>query len=426
MVHLLRQVPDSCHYDPFGRQSAVLAQAVRLASVCKLWRRATARATRALSQLDYVQPDVEVPPHFLSTLLAELVAGRCLELVDTLLVAPNTAAFLELAAPCELVAYGAEPASAALGAVLANCSSIVRLQVVGLVLTQYPPRLQFLTVSFDPSPGREQAGAALEALQCLPQLAELSLGFNVPDDLPCSLPQLPCLRRLSVGVSVWPNTPLSSLMLLETAAARGVRTELGLSFHSEQGWQQDWESGEESEPWTLTREHTWAALAQVSLLDELRLSVGIGRAGEFAASARELQLLASVRCKQLVLHVGMQSPFTEQLVHALKPDFVVWHHASYSAAGAAVQWSVVRAQPGVYVMGHKLDGCCEGLPVHSAPWALVFERAQPHSVTGLPAGSRIESGPCGHAVWRNSAMTDDVLVSAYKSLGINTADSNIG
>ena len=429
MAHLLSQAPTGSSRALFGEATPALALAVRLAGVCKLWRRAAAQATCAMGRLQGVQPASQMQPRFLSPLLAELLQGRRrLWLDSTLLVAPNASAFLDIAKPKELVVSGPGSASAAVGATLAKCSSILRLMVVnGLVLTQYPQGVQSLTVSFCTGGLLDQGTAVLESVRCLPQLAELSLDFCAPDALPCSLPQLPCLRRLVISISVWPDNMCGSLGLLEAAAEQGVHVHLAFfNRHDEDFWEMDEESDSESEaPQTLHREHVWAALAQVSLLDELSLSDETETARDLPASARELQLLASVRCRQLVLHMGMESPFTEQLVHTLKPEFVVWHHASSFAVSAAVRWPVWSSQPGVYVMGSqsKIGGTIAHLPVHSAPWALVFERALPQSVSGLPAGSHIESGPCGHAVWRNGAATNAVLVAAYERLGMNTEDS---
>ena len=85
---------------PLGSSTARLQQAITLAAVCKQWRQAAVQAWRTQERsLNYQHPASDMPPQYLSSLLAELLEGcKVLTLDPPLLASPEAAAFLQVGA----------------------------------------------------------------------------------------------------------------------------------------------------------------------------------------------------------------------------------------------------------------------------------------------------------------------------------------
>ena len=158
-------------------------------------------------------------------------------------------------------------------------------------------------------------------------------------------------------------------------------------------------------------------------MNQLHILIGNFEDGPVqAASSLEQQLLALVRCNELVLHDGFQLPFTEQLLQLVSCDTVLCWHSCCETGPPDVQWSWLAVKAGVFVLDLR-DGvsltiteCRGALPRFALPWALVIAWPGQGTISGLPL-HLFQSGPKGCLVWRNSAMTFATLEAALVRLG---------
>ena len=399
-----------------GPATATLAVTMRLAIVCKLWRRAAGQAQVLQSPKCHVWLPGTLEPRFLSPLLAQLITGqRSLSLCCPLLAARQMPAFLEVARPDELVVSGTLGDSTAVGATLASCASLLRLACCGeLVPSAVPPNLQALSLDVHYK-ASAQASLLVQSLAALPRLAELRLDYTACEDVPQQLPHLPALRYFTVTFSVCPAEQLQgSLRALQVAAAQGVSVSLEVHFIEVS----------RNRMQALDRELLWAMVAGVPLLTRLQLSAQDFEQVQTEVSAKERQLLQAVRCKELVLigdDLGMDLTFAGQLWLTVSATTVLWRHQHFHRDCSTLHWSCLAARPGVAVFsaqgkaGLLITGYPGSLPAFAAPWALVLQDPSKATLTGVPLGLATP-GPGGCLAWRNSAATDAVIARAFDQL----------
>ena len=232
---MLRQALEAApagHYrQPFSVATPLLSLAVRLASVCKLWRQAAVQATAALDELE-LEFTSNMEPSFLSPLLAQLLQTRAsLRMESTLLAAPEAPGFLQLARPRELALVECSSACQAVAANLACCTSLQQLHCYNsAVPLAYPPNLRKLRVDFCSSPLHGEATALLRRLRSLPRLTDLSVGLLSFADMPTRIPHLDALTSLTFRVELWPAVEPFSLEALQQAADEGISTALEVSL----------------------------------------------------------------------------------------------------------------------------------------------------------------------------------------------------
>ena len=139
----------------------------------------------------------------------------------------------------------------------------------------------------------------LQTLAGLPHLAELELGLSKSAvGLPPSFPCMTSLRRLSVSITYSDSS--RHLPALIEAAAQGIT--IALHVYLECGFDAS------EEEIASYRAALWATLAELSRVDSLQLQSQDCYCRDWATTSREEQLLANVRCKELVLHNGFWQP----------------------------------------------------------------------------------------------------------------------
>ena len=396
----------TCH-EPFGQLSPLLATAIRLATVCSLWRTAVVDACRSLPSFD-VRPHRNLNSLYLTSLLAELVSGGRRIILDSssLVTAPSLPAFLQIAQPAELQASGIEDGS--LSEAIGRCTSLVELQCSYFCPTSIPASLRVLSLEADYRGG---VNALLRSLQGHSKLAELTLSCSMCDELPEHLPHLPSLRELSVNISVYPGETPCNLQILHDAAAQGIGLRLDV-YLSDHDWCWD-------EAWSM--QGFWSGLAGLPTLSQLHLSHDFTYGTEELWLPAELDLVSSVTCRELYLQTGLWAPITGELQQRITCNAVFSHHRAYLES-ITLLWSWLTSNPGVHVLaagcGHSVtvSGCSATLPEFVQPWALVLhDAATASSVNGLPL-SDFEPGLHGSLVWRNSAANDAYIEAAYSRL----------
>ena len=380
------------------------------------------QACQAWAQTSLTLHPMSQAAPFLSSLLAQLISGcQTLSLGERLLASPSLLAFLELAQPQHLEASVEEDTkSAAVAAVLATCTSLLRLSCRdGLVPLVYAPRLRALSVDLRGADDLE-VNRLLHSLETLPSLAELELNFERPRAcVPSWFPCLPSLRAVSFKVMHGLPSKQEDFAAIQEAAEQGIITTLHVHL---------WEWYEEGDETTAEcRELLWAGLAGLANLDTLYLHYEGGNAVQVPVSDRECELLSAVRCREVVLPSGFWLPGTEVLLLAAQCETALCRHLAIGRGLAApLAWSWLTAKPGLYVldmsarMGTEdsltvLD-CAGTLPDFTQPWALVRTNPQHSCLRGVPA-SVFRPGPRGFLVWRNSAASDGYLEAAYDRLG---------
>ena len=96
----------------------------------------------------------------------------------------------------------------------------------------------------------------------------------------------------------------------------------------------------------------------------------------------------------------------------------------HSIGDGEIAWSALTAQPGCFVLSTccselRVTGCPEHLPAFAKGWALTLvPDCFGGEVQGLPL-DHFMPGPSGHLVWRNSAVMDPQLKSAYETLQLD-------
>ena len=375
-----------------------------LATVCREWRHAAALAVQALELR--LQPSSDALPVTLSPLLGELVEG-CLSmsLWDDLLVAHTLPSFLERARPAVLTALPRKSASAAVGAVLAGCTSLRALDMNGGVLRLWAPNLTSLRLSTSSCTANKEASNLLHSLQALTCLETLHLrnvrvGAVLLDEADLFQP-LAALRELHVELPDIPRAKAFGLSSLSAAAQRGVQVLLRVRMC------------QDSNHTTLDR--FWTALSHCHALSHLRILLLRTFESKQAMPAVEQQLLAALCCTQLVLNIrtGTQ-PGPLQLL-SVRCAHLVCSICAREGADEVLDWSCLAAQPGIYMLSHiTVTGCTGSLPGFAESWAVV---SQDPAASGLPV-QKFSSGPRGRLVWRNGATSDAALEKAYATVGL--------
>ena len=350
--------------------------------------------------------------------LGQLVSGCHRLLVDPdILDNPMWRIFLELAQPQHLVlgawAAAANPSdNAAASTILAGCPALQELTCRQDVKpTCCPPHLRALTVELGYAPP-QVVTALLQTLAGLPHLAQLRLWLATctSTQLPDDFPHMASLRRLSVSVTLCSGP--CHLSALSAAAAQGVTIDLSVQMLRDEMAD---ESSDSDEMDLAAREALWAALAELPTLSSLQLQ-GDACLG-CQASPREEQLLANVRCSELVLHIASRVPCCGALVRLVQCNVIFCYDPGDIAGYSSWAWSSLTAKPGVYVIDEwaslTVDSCTGSLPDFEQPWALVLQCLD--RVNGLPV-DLFHPGPRSPLVWRNSAATDACLVKAFKQL----------
>ena len=391
-----------------GPAGAVLRIAMTLTSVSRQWREATLQAVKALPSLK-LQPDKDLPPRFLSPLLAELVEGRPdISLHVPLLNTPEAGDFIDAAAPGLLRAYGPHSASAEVSDLLATCEGLRDLYFgQGLVPTSLPPYLGYLVVCLDGAGASQHLSTVLSTAASHSELMELKVWLSGCDVvLPEPFPDLGGICDFTVCFDYSSETKLQHFAALEAAAAGHVSLDCEISMTSA-----------ESSP---VRQRLWAALGQVRF-EQLRISVEYASDGDDSSPA-ELPQLASVHCGKLVLCGLLGGQFTDQLLHNIHCAQLcchdqIWDHPS------SLSWSQLTVRAGIYMIelhhgaGITVEGCSGCLPAFDQAWALVLVQPQQGKIRGLPLSS-FRAGPHGHLVWGNHAVTEARLKAAYAEMRV--------
>ena len=230
LEHVLHEPGRSRFHQPLGRASATLALAIRLASVCKLWRCAAVQATQRVLQPD-LNPCAGMEPRFLSPLLADLVAGRrTLSMACPLQAAPRAPAWIERAGPGKLTIEGTSHRRVALGAGLACCKSLGSFHCLNVKLPSFPPNLHTLCVDYTTGFQRGSGRKMLRDLPRLTRLEHLTLLCANSAALPDHIPYPASLRFLTLSTALMPGDSVGSLAALCQAAEQGVSTQLGVGL----------------------------------------------------------------------------------------------------------------------------------------------------------------------------------------------------
>ena len=386
-----------------------LRPAVILASVSRHWREAAIQALQSRADKP-LNVDANLwSGYLLSPLLISLVRGRrAIMMSCTLLATLEALHFLHQTQPDALRAHGSYEESGSVGSRLADCHHLSSLECVGgFIPDAWPPSLRSLDVnprsSLTSFADQHVADLLLSAL-ALPTLQELKLSLSTARVLlPSKLRCLDSLRRLSIAFTCTSGAQLQNFAALRTAAAGGVCVSLEV----------DLETGEAS-----VRHKLWRALAQASPFDQLHLELG---SAQPLASAAELQLLASVECKQLVLVNALDAAFAQQVLGSLRHSQL--YCAIWWADSNSLSWTHLSGHAGIYMLetGHgqtlTIEHFARTVPAFAEPWALVIKQPQEGVLRGLPTHA-FRAGPQGHLVWSNSAVTDSSLVAAYAALPV--------
>ena len=437
--HLFWPVPldsDGVQYTTFDGQSNNLRQAIRLASVCTLWREAAADAVQSL--LLRLWPRDEAHPRWLSSLVGTLVQGcSVLCLGPQLLAAPIAPGLVQACKPDTLELYTTgQPVRVPCD--LAACTTLRRLDCREVYPSSLPPALVWLSLGFCLRRARprtlRRVRALLHGLPGLASLTELTLRFRGSGCSMTLTPRLsliPALQRLDVHMELAHTSIPCDLSPLQLAAALGVQVSLHVTLQDVDcnmgGSDSDDEEADSDLLTSANRRLLWAALAQVPQLSKLYLKsddlLCVENQAEVAGA--EHHALASVSCGVLVLTrqdwqaEDDPSHLSAALLCTIQCNLVHVYH--YMSPDYALPWSQLTARPGVYILdsgsespspGHRVSGCRSCLPGFSQPWALVIRQQHFSSVSGLPL-SQFQAGPRGHMVWRNHAVLDRHLLEAF-------------
>ena len=339
--HLLQQA-DASHEGQHFRSQATLAAAVQLASMCKAWRAAAVQACAALPDLS-VQPFSSLAPGYLSHLLADLARGRHIALHSPLLAAPTVPAFLQRARLASLSTMGPMP-GAAFEDALAGNTSLRRLSYwdgIEAFGTWYgcrlPPGLHSLDVHLRGNGASREAAALLQRVHSLPSLTELTLGLSSWElELPApSRLQLGHLKQLIVCIEY--HVGCVDFSALQAAAGQAVSVAIRVTM--------DLSSYDPAAMFGDTHP-LWAGLAQVALLDQLHLELQLNATAGTRTTAAERTALASVHCKQLVLHdVSGWLPFSQALVQSASYDSLICQYGVAGGSRAALVVADSRRHP---------------------------------------------------------------------------------
>ena len=365
--HLLRQTDASRARQHFHSCQATLAAAVQLASVCKDWRAAAVQAFAALPDAT-MQPRSSLAPGYLSPLLADLARGRHIALHSPLLAALTVPAFLQRARLASLITMGLMP-GADFEDALAGNTSLRRLSYWDIdephcswYGCRLPPGLHSLVMHLRGNGASREAAALLQRVHCLLSLTDLTLCLSIWElELPApSLLQLGHLKQLIVCIEYHVGCVFVDLSALQAAARQGVRVAIRVTM--------DLSSYEPAAMFGDTRP-LWAGLAQVALLDQLHLELQLNAPAGTCLTAAERRALASVHCKQLVLHdVSGWLPFSQALVQSASFDSLICQYGVAGGSFAEPHWSQLT-RAGIHVLGHVfgVTGCSGTLPVTSKP-----------------------------------------------------------
>ena len=414
---VLEQAPTSWQ-GPFREASGLLRLAVQLSTVCRSWRQAAAHAVTVVD----VRPNYYMPPQYLSSLLGHLVAGcNAMELSTPLLASSQAPQFLEIAQPGQLLVRdrqhfvgSSHQHNAAVGKALARCSSVRVLTISAqLQPTAWPPNLQSLKTGclwhLNPAERLYRATSLLQSLQGLSCLAQLTLGHFAGLEAILAEPDcfagLTALRELTVHLNRLHAAPSFSTTSLSAAASHGVHVGISLEL----SWSSD------ALP---TRLALWAGLADCSNLSRLHIRT----LAQAPISSTEQQLMAAISCSELVLYATTLTSVMPAQVQAL---LGIRSELLYCALSTFFQGtldcSLLAARPGIYVACNVrltgITGCPAFPPAFAQGWAVVLLQSSDALIQNLP-GPCIVPGPQGHLVWRNSHVTDAMLIRAYKLLNI--------
>ena len=395
---------------------------MRLASVCKHWRRVAAQATAPL--LQELRPLGGLQPVYLSKLLAELVPSHCfVHLSWPLAAASSVHVFLRRARTRELKVsgpYGPQDLN------LANAAAVLDLSEHAAVLhltcgdvnpVAFPPRLQTLCIDLRFSYGvQQEISSLLQRLDGSPRLTQLTLVLPGPELLPRAMPSLPTLKSLCIHTNFWDHFEFSTtpcLLALQPLAAQGVHISLDVNIGADD------------------REPLWSALAVAQLPSlDLELADHDSVFERIEATPAEPALLARVRCTQLLLGGSLGAPLAGEMVACIQAETVLWRQLCLYEA--VLDWAWLAARPGCFVLEVEhpdltvpyyqrpcsvtVTGCPLTPPAFAQPWALVLHPAPPaNSVRGLPL-VRCLPGPDGSLVWCNSAASDQFVAAALDQL----------
>ena len=354
---------------PFHEASAALRQALRLAAMCRTWRRAAAQAAQSLDLT--LHPRHNMPPKHLSPLLAELVAGcQAIRRGDPLLVAPNLLLFLEKARPATLHVLAPSSASAMVGSVPAGCTSLRAMTCIsGLVLDVWSPNLERLGLGLRGCVGLGNTSLPSD-LRGLQHLAKLELRDCVwlLGEANC-FAELAALHELTVHLQSIPlaysdneSVPLAALA---AAAARGVQVTLHICFQ----WHLQRFSRRTVQDLITSRQRLWSALALCPQLWQLQLDIQYHAGGSMAISPAEQQLLAAIVCRELVLNIAPSEWVSSTAAPLLAAelsytlDLHVGHSRAVGHAGCSdwsiMFWSVTRLVESLQTLlqaGHLRSG----------------------------------------------------------------------
>ena len=444
--------PCTGHRVPCGRSAAVLARAVQLSSVCKLWRQAALLAAGTLPQLDLHCSGTSTiaDAQWLTPLLADLLTGRRLHLCGPLHDAPNVpgkvcqlcgvpavdrawpqhadvlcpAAFLQRAKPTALTTGRTPPASAEFWDTLEAlaCSSLRHFGFGDAdedgtwAGCAFPARLRSLGAYLSGAGAAWNAAEMLQSAQDLACLERLSLAVCDTFEMKITAPQLRLshLKELKLDLEFKNGADCWDLSALH-AARQGVRVAVTITVDPGGA--------------NFTSKRTqilWRSLAQVPLLDELHLKDYLCISD--SVSAAEQQLLASVRCKHLVVHnTPGWMPYAEALMQSACCSSVTCQYVC-TGQRTKLDWDWLAAA-GIHVIDGRATlfpyswdsrslavyDCDNIMPDHAQPWAIVLQLPGHFSVQGMPL-SRFLPGPQGHLVWRNRYVSDSDLEVALARL----------
>ena len=284
--------------------------------------------------------------------------------------------------------------------------------------SQLPSGLQILDLWTEDGIQQESLPCSLQGV---PGLRELGLSFSYAKHILSrgQWPELSALKKLTLTWMYFSDSDTCDLSPLQAAAARGADVALEISLS-------DCRSLDQPVLWFTAhdRQRLWVALAQVPSLWELELCDLDVFDRHASVSVQEQQLLTSVHCKQLVLADRNWTPYSQPLLHFLDCDFVLCAYTELVTPDPDdLPWARLSVRPGVYVLAVindlwlRIDGCTGQLPVLDAPWALVLRQPQEGVFEGLPL-ELFSPGPHGYLVWRNSAVSDDMLREAYDRLEV--------
>ena len=172
------------------------------------------------------------------------------------------------------------------------------------------------------------------------------------------------------------------------------------------------------------RERLWTALAQCSVVHRLQLDVENHVDWKEDISLAERQLLASINCGVLILDLWGECCEMLQPLALLTVQAEQVYCKVLFMCDDVVAWSALTAHPGCYVLlmccsELRVTGCPGHLPGFAKGWALTLV---PDCFGGKVPGLPLEHflpGPRGHLVWRNSAVSEPQLESAYEMLQLD-------